>query len=73
MHLNYCEYCVDFKSDPRVDCQTQTSHVARRGRLWSSRSAENIAAVAEDVRKDVGISIRRRATQIMAISRRGRS
>lgn len=53
----------------RLEETGTTRDAARRGRPRSSRSAENIAAVAEDVMEAPSTSTRRRATQ-MGISRR---
>ena len=48
----------------RLEEYGTTRDAARSGRPQSSRSAEKIAAVAEDVAEDPGVSTRRRATQL---------
>ena len=53
----------------RLEETGTTRDAAKAGRPRSSRSAENIAAVAQDVEEEPGTSTRRRATQLGIIRR----
>ncbi|CAG4952785.1 unnamed protein product [Parnassius apollo] len=74
--LAQCEFRRRFPGRPTPNGQTllrlvarleetgTTRDASRRGRSRNSRSAENIAVVADDVEMDPGTSTQRRATKL---------